>query len=591
MEDGLHEDAIDLLAEDADGNIWISHTSGSQWVDIINPISGKITPLQVETRHALSLLHEKWRQPPKTLSDGTLVIWLEDAHAFLLYHPKSGWRAVQLENAAYTKLVRTTSRQTLWCVYEDASTAQRSLAEIDLNGKKIREYPIDSGHDFDFLKGPASDPDGFYIFHKGKTLELWEIDGQGNRTISAPRFPEMASFQYAVLEKGNLVVQFPYIHHKSGELLLDISQEFPELDSWQFRDFLVDRSGNMWFATTFGLVMVELRENHFRRLLYDEHAPGERGFACRGLTEMGGRLLVNSDSYTLGRFGVDLHSAEARRLPGATSALSICKSSDGNLWTHWGLQTNATNIRRLALQKITPEGAPVGPPFQTDSREYGFIWSMLELSPQCLLLGLGTGLMVLNPVTGVFENRQNAAFPEFDHACINSLQRDHSGRIWACTSLGLYRLQEDGAILDRYWPGGQGAHHLPYENTLHFYEDANGIIWLGTAGGGLIRWDRSAPADAQVQVISRKNGLLNNVVYAVYEDQHQHLWLPTDFGIAQLDKASLRVRRTWVKEDGITHNEFNRISHGRGADGTLYFGGLNGVTAFQPDDFYDGAKE
>ena len=283
MEDGLHEDVVDLLAEDADGNIWVSHSSGNQWVDIIEPISGKITPFEFFFKgQTVPFLHEKWRQAPQTLADGTLVIWLEDVHAFMTYHPQRGWRVSRLENATYSKLVRTTSRQTLWCVYEDASSAQRRLAEIDLDGKIIRQFPIRLGHDFGFLKGPSPDPDGFFIYDNGKTpgtLELWEIDGQGNRTISAPRFPEMASFQYAMPEQGNLLVQFPFIHHTNGELLLDLTREFPDLDPWQFRDFLVDRSGNVWFATTFGLVMVELRENHFRRLLYDDHAPGGRGVA------------------------------------------------------------------------------------------------------------------------------------------------------------------------------------------------------------------------------------------------------------------------------------------------------------------------
>ena len=92
-------------------------------------------------------------------------------------------------------------------------------------------------------------------------------------------------------------------------------------------------------------------------------------------------------------------------------------------------------------------------------------------------------------------------------------------------------------------------------------------------------------------MIFRENGLLNGVVYAAYEDRHHHLWLPTDYGIVQLDKKSLQVRHTWLTADGLAHNEFNRTSHCMGADGMLYFGGLNGVTAFHPDDFYTKATE
>jgi hypothetical protein len=42
---------------------------------------------------------------------------------------------------------------------------------------------------------------------------------------------------------------------------------------------------------------------------------------------------------------------------------------------------------------------------------------------------------------------------------------------------------------------------------------------------------------------------------------------------------------TYTVQDGITHNEFNRIAHYQDAQGRLYFGGLNGITAFDPRDF------
>lgn len=42
--------------------------------------------------------------------------------------------------------------------------------------------------------------------------------------------------------------------------------------------------------------------------------------------------------------------------------------------------------------------------------------------------------------------------------------------------------------------------------------------------------------------------------------------------------------RDFQPSDGITHEEFNTFSHFQSDDGRLYFGGLNGVTAFYPED-------
>ncbi|HRK82249.1 MAG TPA: ATP-binding protein [Saprospiraceae bacterium] len=589
LEDGLGGDRVTWLAEDAGGNIWAGCEGSDRWVSIINPVSDVVTSFQRFFKdQAGSVAVGNWMQAPQPLADGTLLIWDSEANGFFTYHPENGWRFRRIENIRDSKLVRITSRQTIWCVYQDVRSTQYVLAELALDGREIRKYPAHPGGDFGLLKGTAADPDGFFIFATGKTSarERWEIDGQGRRTVSAPRYPQMASFQYAKVDKGEVIVEFPFIYHRTGDLLLDLSQEFPDLDPWQYSDFLIDRSGNIWFATKFGLVLVELRKNYFQRLLHDEHASGGRGLACRGMLELNGQLFVNTESNFSGRFLTDLNTGVTQRLPGAETALAIAPGADGNIWTEWRLKENEEqHWGTVLLQKITPQGVPTGPQYRMINPEGGFIWSIFEEKADRVLLGLAKGLMVLNPLTGEAARLSNARFPEVEHAPFYFIKRDRAGRIWVCSSQGVY-LFHNGGITDRFWPGGQGDHYLPYENILHLYEDAEGIFWLATAGGGLIRWDRKAAAGRQTQVIFRKNGLLNGVVYATYEDRHGHLWLPTDIGIAQLDKKALHVRRTWVKADGITHNEFNRISHCQGTDGSLYFGGLNGVTAFQPDNFY-----
>ena len=42
---------------------------------------------------------------------------------------------------------------------------------------------------------------------------------------------------------------------------------------------------------------------------------------------------------------------------------------------------------------------------------------------------------------------------------------------------------------------------------------------------------------------------------------------------------------SYLTNDGISHNEFNRVSHHQADDGSLFFGSLNGITAFHPKDF------
>ncbi|MCB0375875.1 MAG: hypothetical protein KDD04_08155, partial [Sinomicrobium sp.] len=78
-------------------------------------------------------------------------------------------------------------------------------------------------------------------------------------------------------------------------------------------------------------------------------------------------------------------------------------------------------------------------------------------------------------------------------------------------------------------------------------------------------------------------GLSSDIVYAVYEDDYGKLWLPGDYGLMKFDKESHQVT-TYLTNDGLPHNEFNTISHYRGDDGRLYFGGLSGITVVNPKD-------
>ncbi|MCB9290624.1 MAG: response regulator [Lewinellaceae bacterium] len=131
------------------------------------------------------------------------------------------------------------------------------------------------------------------------------------------------------------------------------------------------------------------------------------------------------------------------------------------------------------------------------------------------------------------------------------------------------------------------ADGLPNDNINHLYEDAKGVFWLASKGGGLIRWDRQKNTFRQ---FTRENGLSDNTIYAVYEDDYENLWLPSNYGLMRFDKNS-QDTRAYLPQNGIAHEEFNTFAHFQAEDGTLYFGGLNGITQFHPKDVIGEQKE
>jgi PAS domain S-box-containing protein len=108
---------------------------------------------------------------------------------------------------------------------------------------------------------------------------------------------------------------------------------------------------------------------------------------------------------------------------------------------------------------------------------------------------------------------------------------------------------------------------------------------MGTYGGGVNVVDYTVRDGVfevtSVAIYSHENALSNNIVYSV-EWHDKALWAKTNHGLNKIDTESGRVA-TYFREDGIAGNQFFWGGSHKAADGKLYFGGIEGLTTFYPD--------
>lgn len=116
--------------------------------------------------------------------------------------------------------------------------------------------------------------------------------------------------------------------------------------------------------------------------------------------------------------------------------------------------------------------------------------------------------------------------------------------------------------------------------------DHTGNIWVGTFGDGVFLFDSSYTLSAH---FTEKDGLPNNVVYGVLDDDFGNYWMSTNKGLARLHLAT-RTFRNYDAGDGLQSNEFNRCAFLKGREGKFYFGGINGFNAFFPDRVADNPR-
>lgn len=103
-------------------------------------------------------------------------------------------------------------------------------------------------------------------------------------------------------------------------------------------------------------------------------------------------------------------------------------------------------------------------------------------------------------------------------------------------------------------------------------------FWIGTKGGGLNRLDTRS---MQFTHLTTREGLPNDVIYGILSDDRNRLWMSSNKGLICYTPSTGAIKN-YTKEDGLQDNEFNTWAYGKGPDGALLFGGVNGLTVFQP---------
>ncbi|MBN1927752.1 MAG: response regulator [Prolixibacteraceae bacterium] len=104
-----------------------------------------------------------------------------------------------------------------------------------------------------------------------------------------------------------------------------------------------------------------------------------------------------------------------------------------------------------------------------------------------------------------------------------------------------------------------------------------GIIWIGTSGDGLIRFD---PKDGATEKYTLENGLPSNFVNSIAFSEG-FIWLGTESGLCRFDPQEKSVL-IYSSILSLSRNSFNRNAQFKLNDGQLAWGTNNGVVVFNP---------
>jgi len=383
-----------------------------------------------------------------------------------------------------------------------------------------------------------------------------------------------------------------YLFDKTKGLIQHLlqSQDDPfSLPNNQPSKVLEDKDGIYWIATyNKGINKLALFKSSFGHHFYKPNSDNglSTKIAQSVIQDSKGRIWIGTDGG-----GLDLFDDKSgffkhfKSIPGNSNSLSsnkvlyLLEGENNSLWVcTWdkGLNKFDTNTGLVKRYENDPANSfTIG---------QNTVWCAAKDNQKRLWLGTSTaGLNLFDAQTEKFFqfkkvlNNPKSLLSNF----VFSLFVDSKNRLWVGTSLGLCYVKLSD--LKNRIPSAINFEEIKIKNIQgnrinHIIEDFKGNIWVGS-DMGLYQLDQNLKLKHSY---SSNNGLPNNLVVGLQEDNDKNIWISTKSGLSVLNPRTQSVKNFNV-HDGLQGVEFQSKSITKTFDGRIIVGGINGFNIFYPN--------
>ncbi len=213
-----------------------------------------------------------------------------------------------------------------------------------------------------------------------------------------------------------------------------------------------------------------------------------------------------------------------------------------------------------------------------------WVQQVLETSTGLMLIGTNDGLQILDEKKEKFYSlntilpTETQKLPEL--ISVNTLYEDSEKNVWIGTWLnGLYRFNLITKKINHYLPDSK-SNSISGNKISTILEDSDKNIWIGTYNSGLNLFEKKS---GKFHKFTTADGLPNDVIYGILEDSSKNLWISTLNGLAKFNRTTKHFR-IYRENDGLIDSHFNWHAYFKNLHGEMFFGGLNGLIFFNPND-------
>lgn len=585
---GLANNEVYHIFEDTEGWLWVFSEVKKQKKQFLSFVHTKTCEVKsVEERFGDSFPFDL-NNLTGVLSDPQATIYLSSGKG--IYKYQNGRFNEIFQSEQYVEIFHFTKTGKILGFFQN-SNSEIELFEFDKSLHRFSEkisYLTSAG-----IKGASDFAGNSWVFIENKsyykpsnsnnwnTLDLSTLlktSKYNKHFLASIQYHENNKYWYK--DNENL-----YLFEPNKGILIDFGSQYPELIKSHIHELNFSKNGNVWVCTYFGFFQIRITENSFKNHLNQaiESYETNTAFSTRGLAVSDGVLWANS-TY-INQYKINLEDNAIRKLELPPIYLANGEIAENRIMRP-ALSSKNGDIY-IASDEIIhfPKEEQPKSYYWKSSAEQNMQWSIFQDINDKIWLGtleIGLGMVEQDSIVNYSQYNN---FNELSSSSVYHFLQWDEAHIFIASTSGIYILNFQNGIIRRFWTGGKDIDFLPYDVIHHFHKDKEvaNRLWVATGGGGLIQLtiDSEKLIIQDYQQYTIADGLSNNVLYAVYPDDYDNLWVTSDYGLILFNITS-KTAKAYTVLDGLPFNEFNRTAHTQGEGGQLFFGTMNGITSFFP---------
>lgn len=368
-----------------------------------------------------------------------------------------------------------------------------------------------------------------------------------------------------------------FVYNRKDKKITKIRQEFGDkyaLSCNSIYCIFQDKIGDIWIGTYFG--GINYLSNH--DLSFEKHYPSANlnrlsGKAVREMCEDDdGTIWIGTEDNGLNAFN-PVSQQFSRYLP-HNSNLSYHNIhglllDNEELWI--GYFTKGIDILNTKTGKVKHLSTTTSPVKLSDNN----VFSIYKDNQSNIWIGTINGLNKFSKTTGAMEYIQMLGLNTF----IYDILQDNNGVMWFGTyGHGLYSFNPRTNEWNNLKHNSANSNSIAHNKIIGLFQDSKSRLWISTEGGGVSRYDIQNNIFTNY---STKNGLPNDIIYKVLEDNEGYIWFSSNKGIVRLHPEDGTIKM-FSSNNGLVNDQFNYKSGLKTQNGKIYFGSINGFVGFNP---------